>query len=139
MFKRQESFLSSAKPVYDEKRDGKDQILRKVFLSDEEDVKIAQIMWNYFSAVQSRWPDAWLLVREEYILNKSTGFIAMMKLFKDIYIATLEEVPSKDDFAKFLNRSTIKEEDFIKTKYIPGSTGQSALYKDLHSQIFEEK
>lgn len=139
LFKRQKSFLSSAKPVYDEKRDGKDQILRKVFLSDEEDVKIAQIMWNYFSAVQSRWPDAWLLVREEYILNKSTGFIAMMKLFKDIYIATLEEVPSKDDFAKFLNRSTIKEEDFIKTKYIPGSTGQSALYKDLHSQIFEEK
>lgn len=138
LFKRQKSFFSSVRPIFDEKRDGRDQILRKLFLSDDEDVKIAQIMWNYFSAIQSKWPDAWTLVREEYILNKSTGFIVLMRLFKDIYIAISKEVPSLDDFAEFLNRATIKEEDFIKSKYIPGSSGQSILYKELHAQIFDE-
>lgn len=128
-------FPSSKQPVYEEKRD-KDRILRQIFLSDDEDIKISQILWNYFTVIQEKWPDAWNLVRTKYILNKSTGFVSFMKLFKDIYCAIGKDVPSKEDFAQYINKVDLIEEDFVKAKYIPGSSGQSALYKDLYNQIF---
>lgn len=137
MYRRsRKSIFKYDKPIYDEKRD-KDRFLRKIFLSDENDIKIAQILWNYFFVVQDKWPEAWNLVRQEYVLNKSTGFIAFMKLFKDIYCTIGKEVPSKEEFAKYINKISLTDSDFVKTKYIPGSTGQSVLYNELKQQVFE--
>lgn len=136
MFRRsKKSIFHTGKPIYDEQRD-KDRFLRKIFLTDKDDILIAQILWNYFFVVQNKWPDAWNLVRQEYVLNKSTGFIAFMKLFKDIYCAIGKDVPSKEEFAEYINKTTLLDSDFVKTKYIPGSTGHSVLYNDLKQQIF---
>ena len=107
--------------------------LRNLFINDQ-DVRIAKIIWNYFKAVQERWPEAWNPVKREMILNKSTGFIALMRFFKDAYISsvdTIGELVTKDKFLEIFNSIDINWEDFNRTNYVPGSGGQSALYKHL--------
>jgi DGQHR domain-containing protein len=111
--------------------------LRNLFI-DKKDADIARIIWNYFSAVQKRWPGAWDNVESEMILNKSTGFIALMRFFKDAYIFIkknfIGEVATTDEFYKIFKRIGIGETEFNRKKYLPGSGGQGTLYKDLLKQ-----
>jgi DGQHR domain-containing protein len=107
--------------------------LRNLFIEDDKDVKIAQIIFNYFSAVKHKWPNAWDLVRPEFILNKSTGFVALMRFFKDAYLSfnSPSEVVSKDQFYDIFLPIDINEDSLTKDRYIPGSSGQADLYNDL--------
>lgn len=106
--------------------------LRNLFI-DEQDAKIAQIIWNYFSAVSKKWPNSWNTVRPELILNRSTGFVALMKFFKPVYLSLREknQVPSVDQFSAIFAKIDLPEDNLNRTNYIPGSSGQSALYKEL--------
>jgi hypothetical protein len=106
--------------------------LRNLFIN-EEDGKIAQLMWNYFSAVEEKWPHAWNDTENNYLLNKSTGFVALMRFFKDVYLSfgKIGEVIRKEDFASIFNLINIDENNFVKEVYIPGSSGQAQLYRDL--------
>ena len=107
--------------------------LRNIFISDPEDYKIAQILWNYFYAVQQRWPNAWNELTPNMILNRSTGFIALMRFFKHAYLSfnKIGDIVSKEEFVEIFDRIDIKEQDFNKEKYVPGSSGQGDLYRDL--------
>ncbi len=107
--------------------------LRNLFLTDQ-DVKIAKIIWNYFFAVQEKWPNAWSKVEREMVLNKSTGFIALMRFLKDAYLhlrAKEGDVVSKNTFKHFFENIDINEKDINRNNYVPGSGGQSQLYNDL--------
>ncbi|MBK7107221.1 MAG: DGQHR domain-containing protein [Ignavibacteriae bacterium] len=106
--------------------------LRNLFI-DEKDLEIAKIIWEYFNAVREKWPNAWELVEKEMILNKSTGFIALMRFFKDAYVKSnkIGEVLSKEYYLVLLSKSTLKSEDFNRTNFLPGSSGQSKLYSTL--------
>jgi DGQHR domain-containing protein len=108
-------------------------VLRNMFISDEKDVNIAQLIWNYFSAVQMRWPSAWNPLQPNIILNRSTGFIALMRFFKDVYIylGQPDTVIEKKDFQDIFNSIDISANDFTKDVYVPGSSGQGKLYQDL--------
>lgn len=110
--------------------------LRNLFIQDESDLKIAQLIFNYFTVVSSKWPNAWNKLQPNIILNRTTGFVALMRLLKDIYLKTAEpdSVISKEEFQKVFEKISLQEEDFNKEKYVPGSTGVSELYKDLLSQ-----
>lgn len=106
--------------------------LRNMFI-DERDADIAQIIWNYFYAVKQKWPSAWDRVEQEMILNRSTGFIALMRFLKDAYNSFDKQgkVISKEEFSSIFNNIDIIENSFNKTNYLPGSTGQTKLYRDL--------
>ncbi|MCQ2339178.1 MAG: DGQHR domain-containing protein [Paludibacteraceae bacterium] len=125
------SLFSTPELSYDEKKDSVTLILRKIFIQDESDVEIAQIIWNYFYAVQKVWPRAWNEVRPNYILNKSTGYIALMRFFKDCYLSIGKENPSKEDFVSIFEKISLTDDDFTKETYVPGSSGQSSLYNHL--------
>ncbi len=105
---------------------------RNLFI-DEQDTKIATIIWNFFAAVRDRWPKAWDNIETEMILNRSTGFIALMRFLKNAYISfdKPNEVVSKESFQDIFKRIKLQDADFSRQKYIPGSGGQSSLYKDL--------
>lgn len=134
----------SSEPVFDrdmykrgkkpQKISGKDAerlFLRNLFI-EEQDVKIAQIIWNYFAAVSKKWPDSWNKVQPEMILNRSTGFSALMKFFKNAYLSVSNtEVPSVEQFSEIFQKIDIADNTFTKTTYVPGSSGQSVLYKEL--------
>ncbi|MBA2614031.1 MAG: DGQHR domain-containing protein [Bacteroidetes bacterium] len=127
-----------AKLPYVQGNDLKKYFLRNIFIDDDTDVKIAQILWNYFYAVQEKWPNAWNtnVNLPNNILNKSTGFIALMRFFKDAYLSfgRIGEVISKEEFIAIFAKITLKEEEFNREKYLPGSSGQGTLYKDLLNQ-----
>lgn len=110
--------------------------LRNMFISDENDIEIAQLIWNFFYAVEVKWPNAWNSGSDSNLLNKSTGFIALMRFFKDAYLSfnRIGEVISKDEFMGIFENINIQENEFTKEIYIPGSSGQGALYRDLLQQ-----
>lgn len=107
--------------------------LRNIFIEDDSDVNIGQLIFNYFSAVQKKWPTAWNEVKKNNILNKSTGFMALMDFLRDAYhsIGEIDQVPSKESFQSIFDAIDLKDDDFNNENYIPGGSGKSKLYKDL--------
>ena len=110
--------------------------LRNLFIN-EEDALIAKIIWEYYKAVETKWPKAWKVVESEMILNKSTGFIALMNLFKDLYvkIGRIGELVSTEEYLVYFEKANLEDKDFNRTNFIPGSSGQSSLYKSLKQQM----
>lgn len=110
--------------------------LRNMFISDEKDIDIAQLLWNYFYAVEQKWPKAWNSGSDANLLNKSTGFVALMRFFRDAYLSfnKIGTVISKLEFQEIFNKISIKESEFTKEVYIPGSSGQGQLYRHLLEQ-----
>lgn len=116
-----------------DKKESKRLFLRNIFIDDPSDIKIAQILWNYFYAVQQKWPTAWNIPANNNILNKSTGFIALMRFFKDAYLSfdRIGQTITKEEFMTCFENIDLKDADFNRDKYVPGGIGQSALYNDL--------
>lgn len=110
--------------------------LRNMFIEDATDIKIAQLLWNYFWAVQNKWPNAWNFAANNNILNKSTGFIALMRFLKPLYLSfnRPDEVISKEEFKDIFDNIRLLESDFNRENYVPGGIGQSKLYNDLKEQ-----
>ncbi|SDM91253.1 DGQHR domain-containing protein [Daejeonella rubra] len=110
--------------------------LRNLFI-DKQDGVIAKIIMNYFLAVSQRWPRAWEVVEPTTILNKSTGFIALMNLFKDIYVTfgNVGDVIEVDQFFELFKKVNLSDADFTRENFVPGSSGQSALYKKFKNDM----
>lgn len=127
---------NSAKLPLVEGRELERYFLRNIFIEDTSDVKIAQIILNYFRAVQNKWPKAWNNATTNNILNKSTGFVALMKFFKDAYLYydSIGSIISTEQFDYCFKNISLTEEDFNRDKYVPGGIGQSALYQDIKEQ-----
>ncbi|MEA9705857.1 DGQHR domain-containing protein [Xanthomonas campestris] len=115
-------------------------IFRNMFI-DEMDMEIADIIYNYFSAVQEKWPTAWNAGGDGAMLNKTNGFKALMKLLRPLYLrlATPGELVSKESFSEAFAKSNLKDSDFTVDNYKPGTSGEAALYRDLFQQLSLEK
>ncbi|TYP98941.1 DGQHR domain-containing protein [Tenacibaculum adriaticum] len=127
---------SSKKPDLIDGKELQKLFLRNIFINDEKDIKIAQILYNYFYVVDQKWPNAWRLLQPNIILNRSTGFVALMRFFKDAYLSfdKIGDVITKEEFKTIFDRIELKEEDFNKERYVPGSSGIGELYRDFLNQ-----
>ena len=112
--------------------ESKKLIFRNMFI-DDRDAEITKIIWNYFKAVELKWPRAWPLPMTGNILNKTTGFAALMKFLRDAYLSRTVpgEMVSVAQFQSIFKRINLKDEDFTPDNYKPGGTGESQLYKEL--------
>lgn len=123
----------SLDPLYPSDKDFYHLFLRNYFIN-KEDAKIALFIWNYFKAVENKWPKSWSL---EYpaILPKSTGLISLMRLLKDVYrvIEKDSDVPTFENFKNVFEKIDINDMNFTKEQYPPGGVGESKLYKELKS------
>jgi hypothetical protein len=124
---------NNIKPPHIYGKDLEKWILRNMFIDDEADINITQLIANYFLAVRQKWPQAWDKVQNNNILNKSTGFIALMKFFRNAYLSFNKpnQVISKEEFYTLFNKILLSEDSFTKDRYLPGTKGQSDLYRDL--------
>lgn len=115
-------------------------VFRDLFLK-EEDMKIADIVLAYFKAVERRWPTAWSRQTRGYMLSKSGGFKSLMRLLGDAYLAVSRssEVPSAEDFLKLFQKSALQDDDFVVTQFLPGSGGESRLFRTLQEELFGGK
>lgn len=107
-------------------------IFRNMFISDR-DGEIARVLWNYFAAVAGRWPRAWQFKQAGLILNRTTGFRALMRFLPIAYLSLggLDKVVSEEDFRSMFDRVKIEDEDFTPENFVPGTGGQAKLYHEL--------
>lgn len=105
---------------------------RNLFI-DEKDADIAKIVWNLFDAVKTKWPDHW----SDTLLSKSTGVISFMRFLKPAYLNCAEkigDVVPKSKFTELLDKVNLQGENFTKENYLPGTSGQAKLFKELIEQ-----
>jgi DGQHR domain-containing protein len=119
-----------AKPS-DEVIRAKNLVFRSWFLNDE-DSNIAQTIVNFFTAVQGRWPVAWKQKTAGLVLNRTTGYNALMRFLPlTLFRLGIEIVPGIDDFSRIFARVTLSDNDFSPENFKPGSSGQGQLFRRL--------
>jgi len=135
---KRKSFFGGKKlePISDEKEIEK-RIFRNLFIKEEEQI-ILKIIYNYFKVVQNKWPNAWNenIPGSGNILNKSTGLISLMRFLRPAYnsLNKPEKLATIEDFQNIFDRINIEEKELNKDIYVPGSSGQSRLYRDFLEQ-----
>lgn len=129
-------FMRGKRPIRATAEESRKLIFRNMFL-DEKDMEIADIIFNYFSAVKEKWPIAWGVAYQGNMLNKTNGFKALTRLLRPIYLSLSKtsEVPSKEEFAKVFNKALLKDEELTVDNFKPGTSGQADLYQRLFEQL----
>jgi hypothetical protein len=120
-----------------EEVDGNKVVFRGMF-DEESDARIARVVWNYFSAVRDRWPEAWRDVKPGgSMLPRTNAFRALMRFLPTAYrhVAGPPSVPSTESFLELFEEIPLRDDDFDTDRYKPGSTGERALLDDLRSAI----
>ena len=108
-------------------------IFRNMFISDEDDL-IADIVWNYFDAVKSRWPRAWETIGEGNMLNKTNGFRALMRFLRPAYLSlrtSSDASVTERQFETLFKQLSVDDDYFTTANFLPGTSGESALYAQL--------
>lgn len=114
-----------------EKIDNEDFIkypFRKSFISNYDSV-IAANMTNFFAAVEELWPNAWDKSNKDSSLNKTIGFMALMRVFRNILteISIIEGVNEKrviqqSEYYDMLDGGALEEEKFDKIDPVSKTT-----------------
>lgn len=113
---------------------------RNLFL-DGKEVDITEIVYNYFKAIEQKWPRSWGEPdRVGNLLPRSNAFKAfMIYLREDIYPALVQDdfgaIPTIEKFRASLSHIEATDIDFTKRNFAPGSGGQSTFLKMLRGQI----
>ena len=110
-----------------------DKLILRNFFVDEQDAQIAKILWNYFAAVSERWPEAWNATQRGRILNRTTGFGALMRFLRPAYLrlgkaGTVVDIPS---FLTIFRKVKLDDASFTPDMFVPGSSGEGELFRRL--------
>lgn len=134
--KDRDTFLRGHRPIKANPDELRRLIFRNMFL-EERDMEIADNLFNYFSAIRSRWPAAWNGTGDGAMLNKTNGFKALMRLFRPAYLHLTNpgEVVDAGEFAGMFARSNLKDGDFTTDRYKPGTSGETLLFNELGHQL----
>lgn len=108
-------------------------IFRNLFIQDR-DAEIARIVWNYFAAVAQRWPDAWEFKKAGLVLNRTTGYRALMRFLPLAYMSLGREIVIPiAEFKAIFDRVKLEAGDFTPENFKPGTSGQAELYRKLQA------
>lgn len=108
------------------------RVLRPFFAAKDDDA-IVDLMLNYFSAISTRWPEAWRSTGRGNMINRTNGYNAFMRFFRLAYLYFTEtpRVVSHDEFLNLFGRVKLNDRDFNTERFVPGSSGAKALYDTL--------
>jgi DGQHR domain-containing protein len=107
------------------------------FFIEEDDISIAEIVGNYFSAIRERWPIAWSYDGRGLILNRTNGFRAMMRIFGSMYryVSRPGIVVRSEEFYSVFRRARIEDSEFNTENFPPGTSGESKLFRRLEQEL----
>jgi DGQHR domain-containing protein len=116
---------------------------RNLFIEQRDEV-IADIVWRYFDSVRRHWHDAWENEDKGQIIKRTNGFRAFMNVLGEIYYLLRgndRRQPSVSEYDEIWACSTLKDDDFTRETYLPGSTGERNLTRSLQSSlnVFRQK
>jgi len=109
----------------------------RAWFVDGQDLKVADALSSYFSTVKATWPDAWDDERRGgLVLNRSSGFKALMRLYAFLY--KQQKLPNAtvgaERLAKHLGGLNLNDNDFTLANFVPGSSGESRLFRVLSGE-----
>ena len=109
------------------------------FFDAEDDSGVFLCLSNYFDAVKAHWPEPWdnPSARAGLILNRTTGYAALMRFLRQVYLQYCDEgeVLSGECCEEVFSDIDIADEELTKETFVPGSSGVSALYRRLMSEV----
>jgi DGQHR domain-containing protein len=107
-------------------------IFRNMFIQGK-DAEIAKVLWDYFGAVEARWPEAWRSTPQGNILSRTTGFGALVRFLRPAYLHFTEpgNLVPPGSFVQLFSAVPLNQGDFTTENYVPGSSGEARLYQDL--------
>lgn len=107
-------------------------VLRKFFI-ENRDEDIVDLVWNYFEAISTRWPQGWSTGGEGLILNKTNGYNAFMRFFRFAYknFADPGEMVSLEKFKGLFADVNLEDADFNRNEFVPGTSGATKLFHVL--------
>ena len=113
--------------------DDAERLVLRPFFIESRDVDLTNLIWNYFDAVKLRWPEAWDANATGYMLNRTNGFDGLMRYFRHAYryLTSPGKMVETEDFKWLLDKSSLKDGDFNPQRFVPGSSGASALARVL--------
>jgi len=113
--------------------------LRESFIENKDSV-IASNMSNYFSAVEELWPKAWDKGNGDSSLNKTIGFFALMRVFRDILKRIIQveghdsgRVVTQYEYLNILDGGVLEEVVFEKMK--PDTRTSKVIYDLITSNL----
>lgn len=103
---------------------------RKAFVENRDEI-IASNLVNFFNAVKRKWPKAWSKAEKKSSLNKSIGFSALVRVFKDSYKEmnsnlNWDMVVDESSYFKRLNQSSVNDDFFLNLD--PSSKSVKVIY-----------
>nr|MBI4156889.1 DGQHR domain-containing protein [Candidatus Woesearchaeota archaeon] len=104
------------------------------FYVDNKDEFIFKILNNYFTAIKNVFKNEW--ANKKYILTKTTGYIALMKLFPELFIkGKNDEDLSINFFQTYFEKVKNSLKELVSDNYESGLKGTNRLYKDLSKEL----
>lgn len=104
---------------------------------EQHDTDIARTLINYFSVVSEKWNAEWTTREKGHILPRTNGFRALMRFLRPVLIRLRPskdlalQVVSKEEFGSIFNLIDADPDRFTVEYYAPGTSGETALFKDL--------
>jgi DGQHR domain-containing protein len=117
---------------------------RNLFI-DGKELDIAEILYNYFRAVEGKWPVSWNAIDVTgNLLPRANAFKALMKFLKEnVYLEivgkSIGRIPTPNEFSPFFAKIELNDDDFTTKNFAPGSGGQSMFLKMLRCEITLEQ
>lgn len=108
------------------------------FYDEEDDGGMFLCLTNYFDAVKARWPKVWDEAPAGTILNRTTGYAALMRFLRPVYLHYCSkpgQILNRNDCDKIFAKIDIEAMDFTRDEYLPGSSGVGKLYRKMMSDM----
>lgn len=112
--------------------------LRDLWLQGKDE-EIAFLLIDYFNCVATTWPNEWASRERGHILPRTNGFRAFMRFLRDVLNhakrqgAEMGTLPAPVLAGIFTKLAEMPEARFTTETYAPGTSGETALYKDLRA------
>jgi len=121
------------RPTPDEAR----RLVLRQFFVEGRTVDVAELLWNYFEAVKSVFPEDWKVGGIGNILPRTNGYRALMRFFRDAYneVAAPGEIVGSRKFETLFRKVEKLTGQFTTENYPPGTSGESRLYADFRIAI----
>jgi len=129
--KRYKGFFSSRRTP-----DAWQRFIFQPFFDEDDDAGVFLCLSNYFGAVKARWPNSWDGAPAGNILNRTTGYAALMRLLRPVYLAHCQkgQILTRAACDQVFGRMNIRDDELTRDSFLPGSSGVSVLYKRLMSE-----
>ena len=109
-------------------------VLREFYIGENGEIKVANLLINYFDAVRERWNGAWNNKNVGWVIKRTNGFKALMRFFSYAYLHlsnTPNDIITKVEFLSLLEQLDVKDKIFHTDQAHPGQGGENYILNAL--------